>query len=169
MLYAGTNFLILGFQYVHQSVNASKEILKDQDFLANDKPEVLEFKKKLNNFVESFEAGKDLDKLMEVLDIFGKTIDYYYELPKEKETPESKFILEILKKHNAKDMDEEFIKDFDKFLEEFKVLFVEAKKDLDKPLLEWYEKFVVIEDPEKKIESFETFMEFFNDKDEKKN
>lgn len=161
----GANFMMLGFKYVGKSVKASKNILKDEDLLANNKPEILEFKKKLTNFVESFEDNKDVDKFGEVLEVYGNTIDYYLELPKEKETPETQFIVGLLKKYKVKDMDEKFIKEFDKFLEEFKVLFEEAKKDLDKPLVEWYEKFVAIEDVEKKIESFEKFMDLLGEKD----
>lgn len=164
MLYTGTHFLMLGFKYVDKSVIASKNILKDQDLLDNDKPEILEFKKKLTNFVESFESNKDTDKILEVLEVYGNTVDYYLELPKEKETAETQFIVNILKKYKVKDMDEKFTKEFNKFLEEFKVMFEEAKNDLDKPFLEWYEKFVVIEDVEKKIESFEKFLELFGDK-----
>lgn len=165
LIYAGTNFLVLGIKYIDISIIASKEILKDQDLIANNKPEILEFKKKLNTFVKSIEDDKDAEKFLNVFEIFGKTIDYYLELSKEKETPETQFIVDILKKYKIKDIEGEFNKDFDNFLEEFKVLFEAAKKDMDKSLLEWYEKFAAIEDVEKKIESLEYFLSLFNEKE----
>lgn len=168
MLYTATNFLLLGSKFAEKSVKVSKKILKDEDLLANDKPEVLEFKQNLTTFLDSLKKTKDLEKAFDILDIFSNTTDHYLELPKEKETPESQFIVQILHKYKVQDMEKDFLKEFDKFLEEFKVLFKAAKNDLDKPILEWYEKFLLIEDSEKKLESFEQFMELFDDKDKDK-
>lgn len=168
MLYTATNFLLLGSKFADKSVKVSKKILKDEDLLANDKPEVLEFKQNLTTFLDSLKKTKDLEKAFDILDIFSNTTDHYLELPQEKETPESQFIVQILHKYKVQDMEKDFLKEFDKFLEEFKVLFKAAKNDLDKPILEWYEKFLLIEDSEKKLESFEQFMELFDDKDKDK-
>lgn len=168
MLYTATNFLLLGSKFADKSVKVSKKILKDEDLLANDKPEVLEFKQNLTTFLDSLKKNKDLEKAFDILDIFSNTTDHYLELPKEKETPESQFIVQILHKYKVQDMEKDFLKEFDKFLEEFKVLFKAAKNDLDKPILEWYEKFLLIEDSEKKLESFEQFMELLDDKDKDK-
>lgn len=166
MLYTTINFLVLAGKFVEKSVNATKDMLKDEDLMANNKPEVLEFKKNLTMFLDSIKENDDMEKAFDIMDIFINTTNHYLDLPKESETSETQFILDILNKYNIKDIKKGFLKDIDTFLEQFKVLFEAAKKELDKPMLEWFEKFSVIEDAEEKIDSFVKFMEFFDDKDE---
>lgn len=159
MLYTGTNFLLLGSKYAIKSVKTCKEILKDEDLLANDKPEVLEFKKNLTTFLDTFESNKDLEKTFDSLEMFGNITDHYLELTEENYTPETKFIARILNKYNVKDMETDFIKDFNSFIEQFKILFEAAKIYMENPILEWYEEFLTIDDFEKKLDSFVKFIE----------
>lgn len=158
MIYTGTEFFILGSIYAEKSVNITKEILKDQDLLASNKPEILVFKKNLTTFLESLEVKKDLEHVFDVSQDFANITKPYLELPKEKETTESKFIGDLLNKYHVKVMRIQFEKDFDTFLKYFERLFEAAKNDIEKPILEWHKQFVVLNDFDKKYKSFVKFL-----------
>lgn len=158
MIYTGTQFFILGSVYAEKSVNITKEILKDEDLLASNKPEILQFKKNLTIFLESLEVKKDLEQVFDVSQDFANITKLYLEMPKGEETTESKFIGDILNKYQVKVMNKQFEKDFDDFLKHFEKLFEAAKNDIEKPILEWHEKFVVLDDFDKKYKSFVKFL-----------
>ncbi|KAM7352105.1 uncharacterized protein ACRADG_004743 [Cochliomyia hominivorax] len=156
-LYTAVQFLAIATKYAEQSANISRDIIKDEELLANEKPEVIEFKKNITKFVESYDSAKDADKALESIELFSNTTDHYYELPEDKQTPESEFIVKILNKYKVKDLETDVLKQFDEFLVNFKSLFEKAKGELKKPLLDWYDNFLTITDFEKKFEAFNEF------------
>ncbi|KAM7351558.1 uncharacterized protein ACRADG_004353 [Cochliomyia hominivorax] len=159
LLFTATNFLLIASKYAEKSVKIAGKMMKDEDLLANEKPEVMEFKKNMTTFLEAYEATNDLEKIFEVLETFSNATDHYLELPKEKETPESMFIVEVLNKYKVKEMEQKLLKDFDEFVVQFKTLFEAAKKEMNKPMLDWYDKFIKLDDFEKKFEAFGDFAE----------
>ncbi|KAM7352963.1 uncharacterized protein ACRADG_005294 [Cochliomyia hominivorax] len=151
-VYTATNFVHLRSKYIKQSLNIARKILKDQDVVANDKPEVLEFKRNLTNFLESYNnEQEDNDNDSDAYDVFADIIDQYMEQPEEKQTPDSLFIKDILKKYKINDVKENFQKDFAKFLERFNLLFESSKSHMKKPMLDWYEKFKTLNRFEEKL------------------
>ncbi|XP_065358200.1 uncharacterized protein LOC135952270 [Calliphora vicina] len=147
-------FYSLGDNYYANAFNVSRNILKDESLMANDKPEVLEFKKNLTMFVENYDVHKDREQLLHNIEIYLDTIKKYTDIPEEKLNAESKFIAEIVKKYNTTKMQEtiqSFMKNFDK-------LFEENKADLDKPMLEWYEKYSSLTDFKQKMVAFHKFL-----------
>ncbi|XP_023303898.2 uncharacterized protein LOC111685849 [Lucilia cuprina] len=150
-------------EYSDKCMNVSRSILKDEDFLAHHEPMVVEFKNNLTQFVEATEANKDMEKMFDFVDIFSNTTDFYYEIPEDKVTPEQKYIIEVLNKHHYKDIEIEMNKLFEPFSEKFMKMFNEYRSDLDKPMLDWYERYQQIEDFEEKLEAFTELTKIVDD------
>ncbi|XP_065357062.1 uncharacterized protein LOC135951352 [Calliphora vicina] len=159
LLFAIDNFLAIGKQYSANAVNVSRNILQDESMVANDKPEVLEFKKNLTMFVEKYEANKKPLQWWDIIEIYTDTTDKYSHIPEEKVTPESTFIVEILKKYNSDKMALEIAPKFKIFIDDFEKMFEENKAELDKDMLEWYEKYSHFTDMEQKIDAFSGFID----------
>ncbi|XP_065357422.1 uncharacterized protein LOC135951667 [Calliphora vicina] len=159
LLYTALTFLSIGQSYADKAVNVSRLLLKDADLLANDQAEVLQFKSNLTQFVANYDGNKEAESIWDVMEIFVKITDYYYDLPEAKQTSESKFIVNLLNKYNFKEVEAHLIKEFENFVVSFKQLFEETKSYLEKPLLDWYEKFITLEDTEEKIDAVGEFVE----------
>lgn len=110
-------------------------------------------------FVEKYEANKETEQIWDLFEIYTNATEHYLELPEEKYTPESKFIVELLSKYKCKELETEFVKAFEILLENFMKMFEEAKMFMEKPVLDWYEKFVAIKDFEEKLNAFGEFIE----------
>ncbi|XP_065358002.1 uncharacterized protein LOC135952127 [Calliphora vicina] len=158
-IFAAGSFLQLIQQFGEKAVESSRQLLKDDSLLANDQPEVVEFKQNLTMFVENYDTNKETEQVWEIMTIYGDTVDYYLELPDEELTPESTFILDLLNKYKHKELETEFIKEFDQLVENFKQMFEESKSDLGEPELQWYEKFQTLTDFEKRLDAFGDFLE----------
>ncbi|XP_037825580.1 uncharacterized protein LOC119613622 [Lucilia sericata] len=150
-------------EYSEKCMNVSRNILNDVDFLAHHEPMVVEFKNNLTQFVEATEANKDMEKMFDFVDMFSNTTDFYYEIPEDKLTPEHKYIMEVLNKHHYKNIEIEMTKEFAPVAEQFMKMFNEYKSDLDKPMLDWYEKYQHIDDFEDKLEAFTEFIKMADD------
>ncbi|KNC27103.1 hypothetical protein FF38_12691 [Lucilia cuprina] len=159
VLFTYDNFVSLAKHYSKSAANISRLVLKDEAMIANDKPEVLEVKKNLTLYLEHYESNKKEKDLWDILDIYTDTVDKYIDMPEDAITPESTFIEGILKKYNAQDVILEFAVEFISFMSNFSKLFEEQKEHLDKPILDWYEKFSSISDFEEKIDAFSGFLE----------
>ncbi|XP_065357266.1 uncharacterized protein LOC135951529 [Calliphora vicina] len=158
LLFTLDNVISLGKSYSANAFNVSRNILKDESLMANDKPEVLEFKKNLTMFVEKYEANKKPLLLWDIMDIYIVTIDKYSDIPEEKLTTESKFISEIVDKYNSDLTALEFAIDVVLFMRNFELMFEEHKADLDKPMLDWYENYCNLDDFEEKIDAINGFI-----------
>ncbi|XP_065357385.1 uncharacterized protein LOC135951628 [Calliphora vicina] len=159
LLYTAFTFISLGQSYAHKAANLSRLLLKDADLLANNDAEVLQFKSNLTQFVANYDANKEAELVWDIMDIYVNITDHYYDLPEAKQTLESKFILNLLNKYNCKKVETQLLKDFEPFVENFKRLFEDAKSVLEKPLLDWYEKFITLKDFEEKIDAIGEFIE----------
>lgn len=159
LLYTYDNLVAMGNQYATNAVNVSRKILKDESMVASDKPEIMEFKKNLTMFVKKYESVKNPTVMWDVLDIYSNTTDYYLEISEEKVTPESKLIVDTLNKYNTKNVVMEFARQFIVFMDNFTKMFEENKMYLEKPMLDWYEKYKAITDVEEKIDAFADFID----------
>ncbi|KAM7351563.1 uncharacterized protein ACRADG_004357 [Cochliomyia hominivorax] len=159
ILYTGTNFINLVKKPVNEAYKMCQKLLKDEELLASKDREVIEFKNNITKFLENYDADDDMDKMFENFDYFVNATMPYLELPKDKETPQSEFIVRILNKYKVKDYKIEFMKDFDKFVDNFKTMFEASKTGMKKPVLDWYEKFKTLNAFEEKFESFGEFVD----------
>ncbi|XP_065357330.1 uncharacterized protein LOC135951581 [Calliphora vicina] len=159
LIYAVGNFLKLGQQFAEKAFIISRDLLKDESLMASEKPEILEFKKNITMFVEKYETNKETEHVWDLFEIYTNATEHYMELPEEKSTPESKFIVELLTKYKCKELETEFVKAFESLLENFMKMFEEAKLVMEKPVLDWYKKFVTITDFEEKLIAFGEFIE----------
>ncbi|XP_037825573.1 uncharacterized protein LOC119613616 [Lucilia sericata] len=140
--YAYDNLCSLIKDYAVRFVPISRNILKDEALLSNQKPEVLVFKKELTGYVENYEISKkDVIRLYSSMGPFLKTIDDYIHMPEERMSSESKFIFELLNKYEYENLNMEFMKKFDVFVNSFIDKFENAKEYMSKELLEWFEEF----------------------------
>ncbi|XP_065357268.1 uncharacterized protein LOC135951531 [Calliphora vicina] len=140
-------------EYAVSAVNFTKHLLKDDALLANDKPEVLEFKKNLTLYLDSNDPSANLTTTNDITDNFTDTIKHYVLLPEDKATPESKFIMELLNKHNWVDLQDNLYNDTDKFFKEFLKMIEENKEVLKKPILDWYDKYRTLTDFHEKMDA----------------
>ena len=127
--------------------------------MENHNEEVENFKNKLQKFVNNYETTKDKDNKWSLVEIYNDVTEHYYEMPESKQTVNSTFILNLLKKYNARNTALEFYKQFLVFNTNFLKLFEETKANLDKPTVEWFEKYKAVVDPEKQIDAFDGFWE----------
>ncbi|XP_065357487.1 uncharacterized protein LOC135951723 [Calliphora vicina] len=159
IVYVAVNYLRLAHEYTIKSFNVSQRILMNQDLLTNQTPQVLEFKHNLTRFVEDYEKTKTIPEVVKLMNTFPDTTEHYFQLPEEKRTAADTFILDLLKKYNCMDVDMEYAIGFNPFIEKFKLMFEENKKYFEKPVLDWYEKFLAIDDLEEKLKAFMQMME----------
>ncbi|KAI8121098.1 hypothetical protein FF38_12696 [Lucilia cuprina] len=157
--YVGRNFLHLAEEYAIKYADISRAILKDKTLLSEHTPEVENFKNKLIKFLENYENQKSLSQNMNIMEIFANTTEYYYKLPEENHTMETRFILKLLNKYNYKEIEKDIAKDFEPFIENFEKLFEEYEGNWDRTLMDWYEKFKTLKEFEHKLEAFSEFME----------
>ncbi|XP_065358487.1 uncharacterized protein LOC135952464 [Calliphora vicina] len=146
LVYTSDNLANLSQQFIANATAVCRNILKDESFRANETPEVQLFKNNLTMFVQNYESPKDLQTNSDPMQYFVKTITYYLELPEDNRTPESTFILDMLNKYEIKNMKENYVKQFDEFIEKFKQRFEETKEHFDNNMLQWYERFKTLTD-----------------------
>ncbi|XP_065357410.1 uncharacterized protein LOC135951654 [Calliphora vicina] len=146
VVYTYDNIMALAKPYAADAVQLSLNILKDESFKANEKPEVMEFRKTLQMFVNKYELTRNMQKVWDFIDVYDNAIDHYYELPDEKRTTETQFILDILNKYEAKNLEQTFVKQLDVFIEKFMKKFNDTKEHLDSDMLVWYENFKTLKD-----------------------
>ncbi|XP_037825577.1 uncharacterized protein LOC119613619 isoform X2 [Lucilia sericata] len=150
IIYTYDHLMDLSGPYAACAFDVCRNILKDEEFMANDKPEVLEFRKKLKMFVEKYQSSKDLRTTWDIVDIYDDAVDCYYMMADENKTPESQFIIDILNKYEAKNIEEKFMNQFNDFNTVFMIKFEEEKEHFDGDMVEWYESYKQLDDSEEK-------------------
>lgn len=125
--------------------------------LASVEPEVLEFKQNLTKFIEDFDK-KDSNDIFDSINTIVSISDHYLNLSDEEIMPEPKLIKKLLNKYHAEDVEDHFRKNFAKYADNLASLFDRAKDYLDKPWLDWYEKFKGINDFVEQIEALSEFV-----------
>ncbi|XP_037825574.1 uncharacterized protein LOC119613617 [Lucilia sericata] len=159
LLYTFDNFVYLGKHYGDNAVEVSRHILKDDSLVGNDKPEVLQFKKNLIQFMENYECNSNPQLMWDYIDVYSDLTEKYAHITDDNVTPESSYISELLKKYNARDIAIKFANEFQMFMDNFVNMFEANKEHLKKPMLDWYEKFKTLTDFEDKLDSFTGFLE----------
>ncbi|KNC27124.1 hypothetical protein FF38_12674, partial [Lucilia cuprina] len=153
--YTIQNFASIPKHYEVIAANATRYLLKDEALLANHKPEVMEFKSKLNVFMDKYaNSGKDISASYEALDYFVDLTDYYYELPEDKLNDEYRFIIELLNKYHFRDISMELTTRMEKFFETFVKMFDENRSNYESNVLEHFDKFTAFTDLEEKVKYF---------------
>ncbi|KAI8121060.1 hypothetical protein FF38_12687 [Lucilia cuprina] len=142
LVYAFDNLSSLGKEYIARGVEISRNILKDEELIANDKPEVETFKNNLKQFVEKYDnSRRDVQDIWILMENFGDIWQKYYKMPKDEKSPEAKFILDILNKYGCESNNREFINKFHVFADGFIAKFEESKDQMDKGSVAWLEEF----------------------------
>ncbi|XP_046805954.1 uncharacterized protein LOC111685839 [Lucilia cuprina] len=161
LLFTYDNFISLGLQYANNADVVSNRILNDESLSGNTNAEILEFKTKLKEFVEKYESSRNFRMVWNIIAMYTDAVDKYFHIAEDKITPENNYILELLKKHKGSDVATRFLAEFKKFENNFVSMFEEHKEHLEKPMLDWYEKFKTFNNTEKKIDAFSGFFELF--------
>ncbi|XP_037826158.1 uncharacterized protein LOC119614128 [Lucilia sericata] len=152
--YVITSFSAMIQEYSEKSLKVSRAILKNEEFKSHHEPLIEEFKHNLTQFLDYIEANNNVPNKLVAIDMFTNTTDFYYEIPEQKLTSETKYILEILNKYRYKDIEVEMEKKFSTFEKYFKKMFEEFKSEWDERALEWYEKYQNIQDFKEKFNAF---------------
>ncbi|XP_065358297.1 uncharacterized protein LOC135952335 [Calliphora vicina] len=149
LVYVTENLQQVYQPFVENLVHIGHNLLQNDSWVEKDSPKHLELKKNLTMFVERYGATNKEPK-----EESANTT----ELPEAAVTPASTFNLDqLIKDMNQHQM--EFIKEFDQFVESFKERFEQSKMLLEKPLLDWYEKFITLTDVRKKLTAFNEFVD----------
>ncbi|XP_023303904.2 uncharacterized protein LOC111685854 [Lucilia cuprina] len=143
-----------------KAVKCSKDLLRDTTLLSNTNSEVVNFRRNLTLFVDNYNRTDSLQSIYESLAIFMDTTKHYVELPADKATAESRLIIEQLEKYNCKSVAMKLIREFDSFFVDFNRLFEEGKRknDLSQAQLDWYAKFVKLNNLKDKMVDIIVFM-----------
>ncbi|KNC27112.1 hypothetical protein FF38_12690 [Lucilia cuprina] len=152
--------MALGREYIDRSAEISRNILKDESLMLNEKPEVVEFKKNLKVFVESNDNSKkkDVFTIWTLISVYVQTIENYVELSEEKITPESKFILEIINKYDCHTVNMEYRRKFNVTVDDFTRKFEEHKEHMNEHVLQWFKTFKALTKFDEKLETLTDFM-----------
>ncbi|KAI8121033.1 hypothetical protein FF38_12670 [Lucilia cuprina] len=130
-------------QCAANATNATQYLLKDASLNGNLKPEIEEFKNKLNLYLENYDpTSSNIISIYFSMEVFHNIIESYYLLPPKQVTEDKKLIIDLLNKYNCNNYSITLIDHIVNFTEEFKRRFEDFKNDLKEPLLVWYDKFI---------------------------
>ncbi|TMW54399.1 hypothetical protein DOY81_000502 [Sarcophaga bullata] len=105
--------------YAQRSINVSRAILRDNAVVNHPGEEVEKFKKNLSNLIIAYEAIKNPDDYSQIVEDFGKLADFYIEMPLEKRTTDTQFIVNILKKYEGDKITAEVKEKMSEFMARF--------------------------------------------------
>ncbi|KAM7351634.1 uncharacterized protein ACRADG_004406 [Cochliomyia hominivorax] len=166
------NFQDLSLKYSKKAKSISEELLKDPAILNANSPQIAEFKTNLTKFEEKYSDCDGIDDLFDLAELYSNTTSYYYELKPEEIKGDTKLILDLLRKYGSEDMDNEFEREFNVFVNNFHGKFSELKEDLKKEespeaskVLEWHKQFKTLKTYDDKIEGFEEFFKIYDDRE----
>ncbi|XP_037827749.1 uncharacterized protein LOC119615836 [Lucilia sericata] len=152
------NFNSISEQYVLDALKVTNHMLKDEDLKSNSKPEVLVFKFKLCSFLSNYNKAQSMQEIYESMADFVNITYYYFELSEQQQiTKESKFIIDILNKYNCEAVTVKLFELFENFFGEFIEKFEENKKGLPKPILKWFDTFIILSNLKVKMDSITEF------------
>ncbi|KNC27113.1 hypothetical protein FF38_12694 [Lucilia cuprina] len=150
----------MGEKYIEKIVDLSHQIQKDESLELHNEADILEFKQNINNYIESYNMNSPFEVILYKTKHFVESILYYFQLTDEQLTSEFKFIVELLEKYKYQELEEECKNNIKIFIDGFKMKFEENKDYLDKPLLEWYERFSNIEEEGEQIMDLRKLAEY---------
>ncbi|XP_065357947.1 uncharacterized protein LOC135952079 [Calliphora vicina] len=162
------SFQQLSLAYAEKAKNISENLLKDSKISSSTSPKILQFKHNLTQFQEKYSLCADIDELFDLVELYSNTTSFYYELEEATLDVDSKLILSLLRKYGSEDLDNEFEKFFNVFVENFDKKFEDLKGNLKEKegevgqkLLGWYDQFKTLKDYDDKIAAFEKYFLFF--------
>ncbi|XP_065358148.1 uncharacterized protein LOC135952227 [Calliphora vicina] len=139
-------------EYSAKFAKASESLLKDETLKANTKAELMEFKKGLQIFLDKYDPSTtNIKEIFDAIEIFANLTYYYYQIPKSKLTPECLYIMELLNKYNCRDMVKEMTDYMDDFFKKIIQMFENNKTEYQKPIVDWFEKFITVTDKQQKF------------------
>lgn len=139
-------------QYAANAFNATQYLLKDKALMENNNLEVNYFKDELNRIINSYKpSATEMTTYFETMIIFSNVMEYYYQLPEDKVTGDMKFIVDLINKYECKPLAVKLVGHYEATFTEFNKKFEEHKKDLEQPILDWYEKYTAITSTPKKL------------------
>ncbi|KNC27099.1 hypothetical protein FF38_12683 [Lucilia cuprina] len=161
-------FQQLSLQYAETAKNISEHLQKDPEILNSKSIKIQEFKQNLTQFEEKYTLCDGLDELFDLAELYSNTTSFYYDLEESDLNVDSKLILSLLRKYGSEDLDNDFEKYFNVFVDNFEKKFEDLmenlRKDEDKAsklVLEWYDTFKALKNYDDKINAFEKFFTFF--------
>ncbi|KNC27101.1 hypothetical protein FF38_12697 [Lucilia cuprina] len=141
-------------KHMYKYANTAKHMLNDKSLEFPIQQEIFNFKENINNLIENY--NNDLTFIANIMSIndFVEVVEYYLNLTEKQLTPETKIIVEILKKYKCQELNDDYEMDLKIFIKDFENKFEANKMHLDEPLLEWYKHFKSLEDYEEQIMVF---------------
>ncbi|XP_065358310.1 uncharacterized protein LOC135952350 [Calliphora vicina] len=154
------NLMTIPKQYAANAVTTTQHLLKDKAVENNNESDIQEFKNKLNMVLHVYDASASkMKSFYQTMDSFANVCEYYYQLPEDKLTADTKLIVGLLDKYNCKNVAIKLADHLDTFFVMFNKMFEDNKFDLEQPILEWYEKFVKLTDLHQKMQSIIVFID----------
>ena len=165
------SFQQLSLNYAVQARNISEQLLKDPLVSNGESPHLRKFKQNLTDFQQQYNECSDLEELFDLVELYSNTSSFYYELDEATLDADSKLILNLLKKYGSEDLDNSFEKLFNIFVDKFEQKLESLKPDLQKEpgnvgkeIVQWFDTFKTLQDYDHKIEAFEKYFKFYEDK-----
>ncbi|KAM7351625.1 uncharacterized protein ACRADG_004399 [Cochliomyia hominivorax] len=157
VLLAVENYNHLPKKFAQNIFNITKNLLNEEALINSDKTEILEFKNKLNEFLQKYDTP-DESMASKGIDNFTKLVKYYYDLPEDKITMETVIIKDLLDKYECNRLEENMSADMEIFVKKFIKIFEDNKEEFDKIFLEWYDEFLKANNIQRKIGLIVDFM-----------
>ncbi|KNC27097.1 hypothetical protein FF38_12681, partial [Lucilia cuprina] len=154
LIFVVDNLMTIPKKYAANAVNTTSQLLKDEAIEDISKPQMLEFKEKLNMVLHEYDpTAKKMKSYYKTMDHFGNMVDYYYY----HHEPEYSNIVHLLDKYNCKHIAMKLNDHLDTFFTEFMKMFNENKHDMNQSLLDWYDRFITLTDMQEKMKSIIEF------------
>ncbi|XP_065358687.1 uncharacterized protein LOC135952603 [Calliphora vicina] len=149
-------------QYAANAFNATQYLLKDPALLQNNNLEVTFFKDELNRVINTYKpSATEITTYFETMIIFSNVMEYYYQLPQDKVTSDTKFIVDLINKYDCKTLAMKIKGHYEATFTEFNKKFEEHKKDLEQPILDWYDKYAALTSTPEKLISLLDLLSLF--------
>lgn len=117
-----------------------------------------EFKKNLTDFLQKYEASKEFQDFLILVELYSNYTSDYYEMSEEELSADVKLIVNALRKYGSEELDKDLSKMYDNFVKEFCKEFENVKRFLEKKMLDWFAEFKLLTDMNERTEAFGKFV-----------
>ncbi|XP_065357299.1 uncharacterized protein LOC135951555 [Calliphora vicina] len=160
----------ISLSFIKKAKDISDQLLKESVLNTNQSPEMKKFKQDVEEFNNKYSKCSDVDELYDLVQLFSNATSEYYE--KETNgtlTADTKIILDVLKKHSTKEMEDEMEKkyinslvvSFGEKLDELKEKLKTEEGELGEKILQWWDKVKALKTPEEKVAAFKEYMTLY--------
>ncbi|KAM7354494.1 uncharacterized protein ACRADG_006144 [Cochliomyia hominivorax] len=168
----------LTLTYVKKNKVMMEQLLNESAVKTATTQEMKKFKQNLEDFLKKYNSCSEMKQLFELLKEYSDiTLVYYESEAKGHLKPEEKLILDVLKKHHVKELDDEFDEKFiNTLVNDFGKKITEKKNELQHEvggvgpkILKWWDEVKEMKTPEEKLKAFEECIKLyaFIDEDDK--